>query len=289
LDLKWYKPIIIGTVLSLMWILETLIPQFVGRKRRLSHNAQNLTLGAINAVLAFGLGVALYAVCQAAQVRGFGLIRWMQALSDTPWPVWVQWMVVLIIFDFWMYLWHMINHKIPLLWRFHSVHHSDEEMDVSSAVRFHTGEIILSAAARLVLAPLLGMQIQQVLVFEIILQPIILFQHSNVRLPASLDRLIRCVIVTPRMHWVHHSKYQPETDSNYSSLLSIWDRLFGTFKLRENPDEIELGLEGYAAQQWRRLDGMLISPFKMPRRDKNRSATPLEGQAQRAEIDSDSH
>jgi len=161
------------------------------------------------------------------------------------------------------------------------VHHSDEEMDVSSAVRFHTGEIILSSTARLILAPLLGMQIEQVIVFEIILQPIILFQHSNVRLPETLDRLLRCVIVTPRMHWVHHSRYQPETDSNYSSLLSIWDRLFGTFGLRENPDEIELGLEGYTTHQWRGLGGMLISPFRMqPHRNVEGTENPSGARSQ---------
>jgi len=269
MDLRFYKPIIVAAMLALLWILESIIPQFVARKRRLSHNAANLTLGAINAVATFGLALALYAICESAEQHGFGLMRWIAgplAQGQTALPVWLQWILVLIVFDFWMYVWHVINHKIPLLWRLHSVHHTDEELDASSALRFHTGEILLSSTARLAVAPLLGMSIEQLLVYEIILQPVILFHHSNVRVPSHIDRILRCVIVTPWMHWVHHSEYQPETDSNYASVLSIWDRVFRTFRLRQDPDRIQLGLKGYQPRQWRRLDGMLLSPFKMPPR-----------------------
>ena len=262
MELSWYKPIVIGMALALLWMLESIAPQFVGRHKRLSHNAHNLALGLINAaIVALGFAALVYLVCQWAQVEKFGLVHWLEGMPNTRWPVWSLWMIALISFDFWMYCWHVLNHKLPLLWRFHSVHHTDRELDVSSALRFHSGEIILSAGARLAVLPLLGMSIEKLLVYELILQPVILFHHSNVRVPRLLDRALRMIIVTPWMHWVHHSDYRPETDSNYASVLSVWDRLFDTFRLRDHPEEIQLGLKGYESQQWRELSGMLASPF----------------------------
>jgi len=175
----------------------------------------------------------------------------------------VSWPAGLLLFDAWMYAWHVLNHKLPLLWRFHAVHHADRELDTSSALRFHTGEIILSGCARLAVLPAIGLTIQQLLLYETMLLPVILFHHANVRIPKRLDEWIRAVIVTPRMHWVHHSRLRPETDSNYASVLSVWDRLFGTFRMRDDPGRIELGLdEDRDERQWRTLWGMLIRPFR---------------------------
>jgi sterol desaturase/sphingolipid hydroxylase (fatty acid hydroxylase superfamily) len=167
-----------------------------------------------------------------------------------------------VLMDGWMYLWHRLNHRLPWLWRFHAVHHADAEMDATSAVRFHTGEIALSSVARLAVLPLLGLSVGQVLLYEALLLPVILFHHSNVRVPAALDRVLRLVIVTPWMHWVHHSEWRPETDSNFSSVLSVWDRLFGSFRLRERPGEIRLGLGMTDEHAWRTLPGMLAMPFR---------------------------
>jgi len=116
--------------------------------------------------------------------------------------------------------------------------------------------------------PLLGLTIPQLLVYEAISLPVILFHHSNLRLPARVDRSLRWLIVTPWMHYVHHSRWQPETDSNYTSFLSIWDRIFGSFRLREKPQEISLGLDHWDEREWRTLPGMLAAPFrKAPARD----------------------
>jgi sterol desaturase/sphingolipid hydroxylase (fatty acid hydroxylase superfamily) len=111
------------------------------------------------------------------------------------------------------------------------------------------------------------MTLPQLLLYETIVLPVVLFHHSNVRLSAAADRRLRWLLVTPWMHYVHHSRLQPETDSNYASLLSAWDRLFGSFRLRDDPAEIELGLTGWSEREWRRLSGMLLAPFRTRHRN----------------------
>lgn len=262
IDPAWFKPTLIATILALLWTVESIAPQFIDRRRRLSHSAHNLALGLLNAmVLSVVFAAALVAAAEWSAATGFGLLHRLAA------PAWIEWPAAIILLDLWMYCWHVISHKVPLLWRFHSVHHSDAEMDASSALRFHTGEIVLSATARLAVLPLLGASPMQLLTYELIFHPVILFHHSNVRLPAGIDRLLRGVIVTPWMHWVHHSREQVETDSNFGSVFSWWDRLFGNFRLREDPSTIRLGLDGYEPHEWRRLDGMLLSPFRHRRED----------------------
>jgi len=243
--------------LALLWVAESLAPEFVGRKHRVRHDLPNLALGLINVVLVAGAFSSLIvAVTEWAARENFGLVRWLRLEGPA------AWLVALLLFDLWMYLWHVMNHKLPLLWRFHAMHHSDAELGVCSGVRFHCVEIALSSVARLGVLPLLGLSVPQLLLYESIALPIILFHHSNLRVPGNLDRILRCVIVTPWMHWVHHSRKRIETDSNYSSLLSIWDRLFRTFRLRQDPAKIVLGLDGYAPREWRSLSGMLAASFR---------------------------
>ena len=138
-------------------------------------------------------------------------------------------------------------------------------MDASSGVRFHTVEMVFSFLARLAVLPLLGITLPQRLLYEALSLPVILFHHSNLRISNRADRSLRWLIATPWMHYVHHSRWQPETDSNYTSFLSVWDRLFGTFKLRAKLEEISLGLDDYAEHEWRRLPGQLVAPFRKTR------------------------
>jgi sterol desaturase/sphingolipid hydroxylase (fatty acid hydroxylase superfamily) len=249
-------PWIAAATLAVLWTLESVAPMFVGRQRRFSHLVTNLALAGINALVAFGFAFAILDVTEWAQTRSFGL------LNLTPLPAWLHWLGAIVLFDCWQYWWHRFNHRVPFLWRFHAVHHSDAEMDASSGVRFHTGEKVLSCLARLIVLPLLGLTAPELLVYEAISLPVILFHHSNLRLSNRADRWLRWLIVTPWMHYVHHSRWQPETDSNYTSFLSVWDRLFGSFRLREKPAEISLGLDHYEEREWRQLPGMLLAPFK---------------------------
>src|SRR6185503_20122131 len=199
-----------------------------------------------------------------------GVTEWARAhsvglLNLAPLPGWLHWLGAILLFDFWQYWWHRFNHRVPFLWRFHAVQHSDAEMDASSGVRFHTGEMVLSFLARLVVLPMIGVTLPELLLYETISLPVILFHHSNLGLSEQADRCLRWLIVTPRMHYVHHSRWQPETDSNYTSLLSVWDRLFGSFQLRDRPAEISLGLDHYEEREWRRLPGLLAAPFRKAR------------------------
>lgn len=262
-NIEMLRPALAAGVLVLLWTAESISPMFTGRGRRTSHAARNLALGVLNAALmSLVFATALLVVSGWAQGHEIGLLR----LIDM--PPWLHWALALILFDLWQYIWHRLNHAVPLLWRMHAVHHCDPELDVSSGVRFHTGEIALSALCRLVVLPAIGMTIEQLAVYELVVMPIVLFHHSNIRLWPGVDRLLRVVIVTPRMHWVHHSRYQPETDSNFASGLSVWDRLLGTFRLRGDPSTLRLGLHGFDKPRSTTLLGMLKSPFqRMPPRE----------------------
>ncbi len=262
-DWSWAIPTksaIIVSILVVLWAAESIVPMFAGRRRRFSHGAANVVLGIINAIVGSLLfGAALLVATQWSRENAIGLLHHL----PQAWPVWARFLIGLVLIDLWMYFWHRLNHSVPILWRFHAVHHADRELDATSAVRFHTGEIVLSGAARLFVLPVLGISLPMLLVYELILLPVILFHHSNVRIAPAADRLLRPILVTPWMHWVHHSMLRDETNSNYGSVLSVWDRLFGSFRLREDPSEIELGLtDDTSEDSWRTLRGMLIRPFK---------------------------
>jgi sterol desaturase/sphingolipid hydroxylase (fatty acid hydroxylase superfamily) len=217
MNAKDYLPTVAAAcVLILLTALESWLPAALDRQRRLRHAARNLSLGSLNVALLALLATPFLAqVAVWAEENRVGLLRLMNVS-----PM-IGGVLAILLFDAWMYLWHRANHQLGFLWRFHRVHHSDPEMDATTAVRFHTGEILISSALRLAVIPLLGITIYQLLVYEMALLPVILFHHSNVRFPESLDRWLRTIIVTPAIHRVHHSRLRMETDSNYSSIFSL--------------------------------------------------------------------
>jgi sterol desaturase/sphingolipid hydroxylase (fatty acid hydroxylase superfamily) len=182
-------------------------------------------------------------------------------LNRLSWNGWSKGILAFVLFDLWMYLWHMANHRIPFLWRFHRTHHSDLEVDATTALRFHTGEIVFSSLLRCIIIPLLGIKFHQLLIYELCLQPVILFHHSNVALPEKIDRIFRTVIVTPNMHRIHHSQERFETDSNYSSIFSFWDRLARTFRKRADTRTLRYGLPYLQEAKWQTVLGLLKTPF----------------------------
>lgn len=267
-DLMYTQPVVAVCALLVIWSLETWQPFSHGRKRRVRHALRNLALGALNAAaLGLIMGPVLYVVATYAEEAQIGLLR-IFAL-----PPLLTTILAILMLDGWMYLWHRASHRSPLLWRFHSTHHSDSEMDVTTATRFHTVEIIISATLRLALIPLLGLTLWQVLLYDALLLPIIQFHHSNINVPERLDRIIRLLIASPAMHRVHHSRIKSERDSNYSSIFSFWDRLAGTLQWH-GPRTINYGLEGYDANRWQQLTGLLRTPFTDPvhRREKQEPA-----------------
>lgn len=254
------KQWIAATVLVVLWLAETYLPFFLqlkGAGERIRHDVRNLVLGAINSVLGAAAVAAVFVELDLwAETQRVGLLRQWN-LSE---PLAVVLAVVLL--DVWTYWWHRLNHIVPFLWRFHRTHHSDPAMDTTTGVRFHTGEILMSWMARLAVLPLLGVSIAQLALYESLLLPVVLFHHSNLRLPRWLDFGLLAVVVTPAMHRVHHSHLIEETNSNYGSLLPWWDLLFGSLRLRKDVENITYGVDEFADERWQTIGGMLRTPME---------------------------
>ena len=227
--------------------LERLFPvaRAIGGPRRVG---RNLTLAGLNGLLGWALVVPVSAA--AAQWALDWRPTWLAGGTGL--------LFDLLLLDGWIYWWHRLNHRWPLLWRFHEVHHLDEFLDASSALRFHSGEVLLSAIVRAVVILVAGVPLASVIVFETLLAVAVMFHHSNLRLPAGLERLLSLVIVTPSIHWVHHHATRADTDSNYSSVLSVWDRLFGTRSGTRRAADMDIGVEGAREETITRL---LLRPF----------------------------
>jgi sterol desaturase/sphingolipid hydroxylase (fatty acid hydroxylase superfamily) len=179
------------------------------------------------------VGIAYWAAAQSV-----GLLH---ALS---WPTWIEFIVALLALDLLIYGQHRLMHAVPLLWRLHRVHHSDPGFDVSTALRFHPVEILLSMGVKIAAVVALGAPVWAVVVFEVLLNATSMFNHANLRLPLRADRLLRLFVVTPDMHRVHHSIHRDETDSNFGFNLPWWDRLFGSYRAqpRDGHDAMRIGI-----------------------------------------------
>lgn len=219
----------------------------------------NLALVAIDTAL-LRLAFPLLAVALALQVhaRGGGLF------GALDWPPWREVLIAVLIFDMAIYWQHRLLHAIPLLWRLHRVHHSDTGFDATTGVRFHPLEIGLSMAIKLGLVAVLGPHPAAVVIFEVLLSAASLFTHADFAFPSRAERMIRALVVTPSMHRTHHSVRREETDSNYGFLLSLWDRVFGSYRARAIDPERNMPV---GLPQWRDpaalgLGALLLQPFR---------------------------
>jgi sterol desaturase/sphingolipid hydroxylase (fatty acid hydroxylase superfamily) len=177
-------------------------------------------------------------------------------------PFWSGWLGMgldLLLLDLWIYWWHRVNHVVPFFWRFHEVHHLDETLDTTSALRFHFGEVILSSLVRALVIFVAAVPLSSVVVFETLVLMSALFHHSNLRLPGPAERAISWIIVTPSIHWVHHHAKRSDTDSNYCTVLSVWDRFFGSANTTPRVPEMLIGVEG---KRERDIFGLLLKPFR---------------------------
>lgn len=214
------------------------LPLFRRAGERARHGALNLALGLLNiAVIALLFAGLWLGVTRWAEAHQFGLLH-VLAL-----PPWLRAVVAVLLLDAWTYAWHRLNHRVPFFWRFHRWHHADREMDVTTASRFHTGEIVLSSILRLPVLLAIGCGIGELAIYETMLFAVVQFHHANIALPDRLERGLRAVIVTPALHKVHHSVVRAECDSNYASLFSWWDRLFGSRRIAADPRRIVFGVD----------------------------------------------
>src|SRR5262245_42801993 len=249
------KLVVPVVLLALFWCWETWQPFFGQREGRVRHAGHNLALALFNtAILGLAFGYATANVAGWGEQNQLGLLPALDL--DSP----IRFVLALVLLDGWMYVWHRANHTIPLLWRFHRMHHSDRHMDVTTATRFHLGEHVGAAVLRLGIIPLLGFEIWNLVVYDTLVIAITQFHHADISI-GRCDRWLRLLIVTPFMHKVHHSDWRPETDSNYSTVLSIWDRIAGTFRRRSDPRTLVFGLNEFTDPGWQSWWGMMKTPF----------------------------
>jgi sterol desaturase/sphingolipid hydroxylase (fatty acid hydroxylase superfamily) len=253
----WLTPAAVAVTFALVLALEAVRPLRRRVEVALRHVGRNVAVGSISlAVLTLLQTPFLIPVTRWAQREGVGLLN-LVALPRT-----VELVIGVLVLDYTLWHWHRINHLWPLLWRFHAVHHVDLDLDASTALRFHFGELAFSAVYRLVQILVLGPSPLAVAVWQLLLFVSILFHHSNLRLPLGLERALVRVVVTPRMHGIHHSLYLNETNANWSSLLSGWDRLHRTLVLDVPQDDVPIGVPTCRDPRQVTLGRILARPFE---------------------------
>ena len=226
---------------------------------KLRRDARNLTIAGLAAVAVQVIEVPVaIAVARATQRTHAGL------LQRAPIPRLGKPLVAILLLDYTLYVWHRLTHRMPLLWRFHRVHHIDREMDASTALRFHFGEITLSVAFRAAQMRLIGPSPEMYATWQMLLMMCILFHHSNIRLPLEWERRLATVLVTPRLHAIHHSVDAEDLNSNWSSGLTIWDWLHGTLRTKVPQDSIVLGIQGFRGDRDQEVGNLLVHPFVCP-------------------------
>jgi sterol desaturase/sphingolipid hydroxylase (fatty acid hydroxylase superfamily) len=237
------------------------------RERLADRRARRLVMNGALALAAFGITrfavvpTMVWASRRAARSR-FGLVRIL------PLPGAMRVVVAILALDYAMYVWHRMNHGVPSLWRFHRVHHTDLDLDVLTAFRFHFGELTASVAFRAIQVALTGAGARTALAYEVLMQCATAFHHSNVRLPRGLEHALNQIFVTPRMHTIHHSIKEEEVSSNWSVIFSFWDRLHGTFKqpsLKPREPHIEIGVPEQRDPRELTLFHLLAMPFRAQR------------------------
>ncbi len=236
---------------------EALKPYYAYKSGHWLRSLNNAIVGLFNAAfarLAFA-GLGYWALSLAADAR-FGLLN-IVAL-----PSWASIALTMLVLDLWTYWWHRLNHTVNFLWRFHRAHHTDTEMGVTTAYRFHPVELALSSLLRVPLILAFGLKPEGLLWYELILNVSIAFHHANLGIGDKADALVRALFVSPIMHKLHHSVEPREFSSNYSSILSLWDRLFGSWTVTDKPRGIVLGLRVYRDERWQSVIGILLTPFK---------------------------
>jgi len=238
-----------------LWLLESIMPLFNYSKQRWRRAVPNMALTAILLSMNLVLSFASAAAAALAMQKQIGLLYW-SAL-----PLWSETLLGIAGLDLFAYFAHVLLHKSAFGWQFHRVHHSEPEVDVTTAFRQHPGETVWRIGWQLAAIVIFGVSLWVVIIYLMLSALNAQLEHANLNVPDKLDRLLRLFIVTPNMHKVHHSRAQIETDSNYANIFSIWDKLFGTYTPAKNLHELRYGLDGFDEPTKQSLPGLLKIPF----------------------------
>jgi sterol desaturase/sphingolipid hydroxylase (fatty acid hydroxylase superfamily) len=250
-----------------MLLAEALAPLRPNVESKFRRIVRNLSTGGVSlAVMTLVQAPLLQPVASWIVRERIGLLQVVE------WPSGIETLLAIVLLDYTLWWWHWANHRVPFFWRFHLVHHVDRDLDASTALRFHFGELALSVPVRAAQMIAIGVNPTNLWLWQTILFGSILFHHANVRLPLSLERILARVIVTPRMHGIHHSDRQDETNSNWSSLLSAWDFLHRTFRLDVPDERITIGVPAYRDAQDVTIGKILVLPFQRQRDDWSHSS-----------------
>jgi sterol desaturase/sphingolipid hydroxylase (fatty acid hydroxylase superfamily) len=251
--------LVLGTLATILW-LERRRPLRPSREDKLRRDARNLAMAATTA-LAVRVGEKPFTSPLATKVheRSWGLVPRLNL------PPLLEVALAVVLLDYTLYIWHVLTHRVPFLWRFHRVHHADLDLTTTTALRFHFVEMLLSAPYRVAQVAVIGAAPRSLSVWQTLTLLAILFHHSNVRLPVAIERWLCRIVVTPRMHGIHHSIVQDETDSNWGTIFSVPDYLHSTIRLDVPQRDIDVGIPAFRDAGELRLDDLLLMPFEEQR------------------------
>ena len=247
-DILEYKGWIIAVVFLLLFLLERFRPAVKTNVRPVLRIIKNLSFWPIN--IGLSLVVILPISYYATQHTLWERPEWFLGGASIIFNV--------LILDLFIYFWHRSVHEVQFLWKFHEVHHLDEHLDTTSAIRFHFGEIFFATLVRAVVIIIFAVPFTSVLLFETLVLVFTLFHHSNIMMPLRLERFISKVVVTPSIHWVHHHALRKDTDSNYGTIFSFWDKLFNTRSTTQRSNSMKIGVEGLEDKNFKKL---ITQPF----------------------------
>ena len=258
----WTSSAAIALAFLCFTAMEVIFPLRRSVEPKLRRMVRNLTLGGVSyAVMTLTQAPLLTPLATWVEQRNIGLLGFVRL------PRAAEIAIALLLLDYTLWIWHWLNHKVPFFWRFHLVHHVDRDLDSSTALRFHFGELLLSIGYRALQIVVIGADVTALWIWQTILFVSILFHHSNMRLPERLDRALVRLLVTPRMHGIHHSDRIEETNSNWSSILTVWDFLHRTMRLDVPQESITVGVPAFEEAREVTIGKLLLLPFRKRRDD----------------------
>ncbi len=257
------RTIILVSGFTFFWILENSLPLFAFKYNKWQHALLNIFFTLTTLLVNLGFAFVIISAADYTSQHQSGLLYLL------PLPLWLHVVLGVLLLDFiGAWLIHWVEHRVPFMWRFHIIHHTDTKVDVTTALRHHPGESVFRAAFTILAIFVAGVPVGVVMLYQTLSALFAQLTHANMRVPRQLDKLLSYVLVSPHMHKIHHHYQLPLTDTNYGNIFSIWDRLFGTYAEAE-PQSLVYGLDTHMREkEHSRLGSLLLIPFKSPEKNK---------------------